>query len=473
MDTNPGRGFVAADGKEQVNETDLQKNSQPKKDEESQQSQQSLSPNHPGVELHNHFTGILTPAKIIELTGKQPSDILTDLWNKSSGSTKTILREILKNNGILAADTESLNLSNLKVVEVTLIELLTARTIPFDETYRIRGTVLLSIPPEKQVRATLEQLRADGIKYAELQGGLPRGIDQDKFKELLKEYGREVRFLEIISSERLASEQPIKEDHLIAKPERKALEQVGKDGTIGIDIAGAERRFTSEGMKRFKKIYETLKEKAEKQGSTLVLRPHVGEGYPQRDNTGKLDAKSNEHRRIAQENLEHLLKTLEELQTNNQLSDKLIVRLGHATHATPAQLARIQKLGIIVEANLTSNLVTQTVADPVEQNQVLLKFMFHDVKTILNTDAGGVMSTSLQHEYELANTIIARFNNNEIPIVVDNIHYYFNEIPDEGNRESGVEYRILPEEKRKNFDIERLKKEAKDYSEKMQPNPNG
>jgi adenosine deaminase len=446
--------------------------SQLKTDEKNEQSQEISPLNHPGVELHNHFTGVLKPAKIIELTGKHPSDILTELWNNSSGSTKTVIGEVLKKNGILEADAESLNLSNLRVVEVTVLELLTARTIPFDETYRIRGSVLLSTTPEQQVRATLEQLKADGIKYAELQGGLPRGIDPDQFKELLKEYGLEVRFLEIISSERLASEQPIKETALIAKPERKALEQVGNGQSIGIDIAGAERRFTSEGMKRFKKIYEHLKQKAIEQNSTFVLRPHVGEGYPKRDNTGQLDENSDEHRTIAQDNLELLINTLEELKANNELSDKVIVRLGHATHATPEQLTRIQQLGIIVEANLTSNVVTRTVADSVEQNQVLLKFLFHDVKTVLNTDAGGVMSTSLQREYELAHTIMDRFNNNEIPIVVDNVHYYFSQIPDEGDREPGVEYKILPQEKRRNFDLERLRKEAEGYSQKMQSNPN-
>jgi hypothetical protein len=98
--------------------------------------------------------------------------------------------------------------------------------------------------------------------------------------------------------------------------------------------------------------------------------------------------------------------------------------------------------------------------------------LFHDVKTVLNTDAGGVMSTSLQNEYELAHTILSRFNNNEIPIVVDNVHYYFSQIPDEGNREPGVEYKILPNEKRKSFALDRLKKEAEDYSKRMQSNPN-
>lgn len=201
------------------------------------------------------------------------------------------------------------------------------------------------------------------------------------------------------------------------------------------------------------------------------MRPHVGEGYPKRDNTGQLDENSQEHRTIAQDNLEHLINTLEELKANNELSDQVIVRLGHATHATPEQLTRIQQLGIIVEANLTSNVVTRTVADSTEQNQVLLKFLFHDVKTVLNTDGGGVMGTSLQDEYKQAYRIMSLFTKNRIPIVVDNVHYYFSEIPDEGDREPGVEYKILPDEKRENFDIERLKKEAEDYSQRMQPNP--
>ncbi|WP_233787970.1 hypothetical protein [Dulcicalothrix desertica] len=46
-----------------------------------------------------------------------------------------------------------------------------------------------------------------------------------------------------------------------------------------------------------------------------------------------------------------------------EISAKVIIRLGHVTHAEPIQLEEIQKLGLIVEANLTSNLVTGSITE--------------------------------------------------------------------------------------------------------------
>ncbi len=115
--------------------------------------------------------------------------------------------------------------------------------------------------------------------------------------------------------------------------------------------------FTDIGMERFILIYKILKQKAQQKSTIFVLRVHVGEGYFKHLLSLEDNIKS---RSIAQSNIHLLIKTLKTL----SLSDEVIIRLGHITHATPSQLEEIQKLGIIIEANLTSNLVTGSITSP-------------------------------------------------------------------------------------------------------------
>ncbi len=112
-----------------------------------------------------------------------------------------------------------------------------------------------------------------------------------------------------------------------------------------------------------------------------------------------------------------------------------------------------RQLDLIIEANLGSNEATGSVGDEFEKSQVILKFLYHGVRTILNTDAGGVMMTTLQNEYDAAEIIIENFKAGRIPITID----------------GALMYADLPEEKQKNFEIQRLRSEAERYLEEVVP----
>lgn len=227
-------------------------------------------------------------------------------------------------------------------------------------------------------------------------------------------------------------------------------------------------------MERFQELYKLLKEKATKQEKTFVLRVHVGEGNP--------SLKGRDFREIAAKNVKLLVETLEQIAAKEELApDKVIVRFGHATHASFEDLEKLSrnklgKLGIIVEANLTSNQVTRSVKSQQEMQQVLLKFLYNDVKTILNTDAGGVMGTTLPKEYDKALEAINDFKANKIgiPDKDKKVIYYYDQLP---NLEElgdtyvykNYEHKILPQDKKQNFQIERLKQESDRYFKEEVP----
>jgi hypothetical protein len=204
-----------------------------------------------------------------------------------------------------------------------------------------------------------------------------------------------------------------------------------------------------------------------------VFRIHAGEGDPIRDMSGNFASGSN-HRDIAQNNVGHLMDKIEGMSEQGMLSDKVVIRIGHATHASPAQLDRIRILEgkgvkIHVEANLTSNIVTGSIADSGEQAQVLLKFLQHGVTPTLNTDGGGVMGTSLRRERVLAQEILDNFKTNQTAITEGNTKYYYSELPRTTERDPKFEYRLVPEENRENFDMKRIEQETESYRKEVIP----
>jgi adenosine deaminase len=218
-------------------------------------------------------------------------------------------------------------------------------------------------------------------------------------------------------------------------------------------------------MERFKLIYELIKQKAQP-NDTFVIRIHVGEGYFKQ---GESSEDNFRRRSIAQSNIKLIIETLKTLTK----SDKVIIRLGHVTHATPSQLSEIQKLGIIIEANLTSNLVTGSIASETEQGQVLLKFLFYNLKTIINTDAGGVMGTTIVREYRIAQQIINKFKNNQLELTLENKKYFYSQLPDKMDRIKDYEYELLPPEKKDNFNMSHLILEAEEYLQNIVPRLGG
>jgi adenosine deaminase len=77
-------------------------------------------------------------------------------------------------------------------------------------------------------------------------------------------------------------------------------------------------------------------------------------------------------------------------------------RIGHAVHAVedPALMHYLAERGIGIEANLTSNVQTETVRDYASHPMRL--FMEHGLKASLNTDDPGISAIDLKYEYDVA-----------------------------------------------------------------------
>lgn len=466
----------------------------------------------PGVELHNHFPGILAPEKLIELAfdndpaeflrlvfrlyfkryknvqtvfkltnlatekqvvkfptpnEEQARNILEHLKNtdttipqevdnpvdyvkqyvqkNSKGSDKSrALKAAFGRSGLKPRRERTVELSykNQAAMQTAVATLLTANElISFKFVYQLRALVIQKIPVIKFYDTTLNQLKEDEVKYGEVQGSLPNGISPEKFRQLLNKYSIDLRFLTMVPSDALAKA-PTRTREIAGKkisPAEWVTNRLDNAGVVGVDFAGEEAKFSEEGMQFFREVYLIMTEKAERQNCYFVLRPHVGEGVAER--TAKGVSEKSSHREWASKNIQHVLDTLKLIKKEGKWSERVVVRFGHATHATPEQLEEIKELGIIVEANLGSNLATKSVGSEFERDQVILKFLYHGVRTILNTDAGGVMMTTLQNEYDAVETIIENFKAGRISMRINN---------------RPIKYTDLPKEKQKNFDIQRL-----------------
>jgi hypothetical protein len=238
-------------------------------------------------------------------------------------------------------------------------------------------------------------------------------------------------------------------DAFVKQQEELGLfEQLERGDTNGVDIAGLEEfKLTAAGRARFRAFYRRLAEIGAAQGRRVVLRPHVGEGSldladPSKphgiDNAARGGERKGQqgegptaeeltHYDRARHNVEALLSSLEELHAMGELDPEVVeVRFGHATHATPEQILRLQALGVIAEVNLHSNVRTHSL-DPTNpktgeleserfEDHALLGLIYYQADLVLSTDAHSVMSTSLAGEYSKANLLIERFLHGELPL---------------------------------------------------------
>jgi len=220
---------------------------------------------------------------------------------------------------------------------------------------------------------------------------------------------------------------------------------------MGIDIAGPEDgAFTAEGVQRFLDMYEHVSKAAKARGRELVLRPHVGEGY------APPGAADGAHIELARANLEMLLKGLESMgySAAKAKADGVVIRFGHAAHATPEQIARMRDMGIIAEANIGSNLATGSIAT-VDSHPLLYNLLL-DEPTILSTDAHGVMGTDLTTEYARAEQMIADFKAGKTKIKVNGVDKAYADLtPGEKFDAKGND----------RFTVDRLKQWAADYGD--------
>jgi len=348
--------------------------------------------------------------------------------------------------------------------------------MPFDYTYDPRGLLIKKLQrdgrAEQFVEDTILELKRQGITYAELQGKIETpGVTPEKFAEIGERHGVVIRMLPHLLTHQFAEGgDGFSESKMLellfgkgAKAEGDVPDMVG-----GIDICGPESgRWDETGTKRLEDAYKVLQRQALLSDRTLVFRPHVGEGYSGTEGQRRHGVeKGAKQAKIAQDNLDAILTRLEDMQRNKLYAKppegKVEVRLGHVTQATATQVARMKALGVVAEVNIGSNLVTGALgkADQPTGSRLdkhpLLTLLYHDVHTILSTDAGGVMSTDLAKEYGFAADILERFRAGETSITV----------PDPANPKDGmvVRYKDLPSHVQKRFQVEHLERTAQAYA---------
>jgi adenosine deaminase len=158
-------------------------------------------------------------------------------------------------------------------------------------------------------------------------------------------------------------------------------------------------------------------------------------------------------------------------------SDGVIIRFGHATQTTPDQAKLMAKMGIIAEVNLGSNAATGAViptegrklengtlsvpATPgvkpsdvptIFDDHAFLHLLYDQVPVVLNTDAQGVMHTTLGEEYATAAWIIEQFRNGKITMTIDG---------------KVTHYGDLPADVKTRFDMNRLVEAAEAYQARI------
>ncbi|MBS2033352.1 hypothetical protein JST97_00075 [bacterium] len=364
---------------------------------------------------------------------------------------------------------------------------------------------LVSRLPESMMKRVDQRLKADGIesdlRYLAMVGttnlcdgfllqlnpktGLPTVFEQEGLNISRPQFERLVGYFSGLGATReqaikaIANSDPHLLETLGLNPEQAIIvsgglppqlkigleKAVRRGDVLGIDVASPEKEpFTARGMKNFDEMYDILKKAAQERGRPLVLRPHVGEGYPEMPEGSHgfhrykvaREGGGPKHYSLAAANLETLISHLENrgYSAAQAAKDGVIVRFGHATHLTQDQVQRIKELGIYAEANLGSNVQTGALqpnkAGDFFENHPLLSLMYHDVPTVLNTDAHGVMHTSLRQEYEQADRLIKMFTRNKISLAVNGKSVY---------------YRDLSPEQQQRFNPQRLRQWASEYEQ--------
>ena len=302
--------------------------------------------------------------------------------------------------------------------------LMAGETTSFDHTYETRellikdhidrvydanakvDKVVENAPYTNYARDVIGMLHADGISYVEMSTS-PKKIGMRFPEQMMKDLHAEAQTAGGDVDVRFLAGQNTADFTDIANPRRfydnlsASRDLLKRADVIGIDIASPEaNRFSDMGMARFNEVMNVVSEAAGERGRSLVLRPHVGEGYVPKGVSGI------DHASVAADNVDTLLGTLEQ-RGYSQGSEGVTMRFGHATHASPGQIQRMGAMQIIAEANIGSNVATQSIANP--GMHPLVQNLFYGTPTILSTDGAGVMGTTLQAEYGTAGRIIGDF----------------------------------------------------------------
>ncbi|HTM19040.1 MAG TPA: hypothetical protein VL172_00975 [Kofleriaceae bacterium] len=429
-----------------------------------------------GTDLHNHVMGVPGTGYFINKVGNGRSvELLNRSYEMAKGSKKF--------QGDAPDLWERLQAAKAKVdkmkaegkrpdeVEQAAFEamdgmLSTTKDNPFYKTYDVRDLLIEgSIDPQRAGEApgpyrnyakdTVRMLAEEGVGYSEQSVSikkLQQRFDEktmDQVHDDLAKEGKDsdMRFLAMLKTQALAKGD-VRTQGGEGKPDPDAIQKeydsnldqlydrkTGKGvlmrGDVrGIDFAGPEAgSFTGEGMKNFRSAYSRVQMAARARNVVLEVRPHVGEGDASTDPA---------HADHARENLQTLLEAIKGLKdaglyTGNPKVDGVDIRFGHATHATEAQIKLMGELGITVEANMSSNLRTGSIVDA--GDHPLLYNLYYNVKTVLATDAQGVMGTTLPAEYAGAQLQIADFVAGNSAIVIEGKPTKYADITDQATRD--------------------------------------
>jgi hypothetical protein len=298
---------------------------------------------------------------------------------------------------------------------------------------------------------------------------LPGSVSEAEFEQMCARHGVRVRFLRVVSTTEFsihAAADPTAAstdvgiaaalaEALHPPPSRtasQAMENIARElaamppalrasvlamlrspSTVGIDVAGPERHmFTAGGTENLARVYRALRYAHEAVGREFVLRPHVGEGYddvtapPRVGSDGSEMTAHAASEATARHNIDMVLAALRGI--DYAPGHGVTIRLGHLSHATPAQLAELARFGVIAEVNLGSNLATGSIT--VAQQHPLLAMLYNNLPVILSTDAGGVMRTSLTAEYEtVERELLAPFRAGQLPLEIDGHAVRYDALP--------------------------------------------
>lgn len=308
------------------------------------------------------------------------------------------------------------------------------------------------------IREALLRLAHDGVHYSEQSTGVKKlgtTLNPERIERVLATLiaeGKllpgqvEVKMLGMLTTGHFGDRdpklpstgRPKSKRHDRDKAADAAVRQVEQGVALGIDIGSPEHMtFTEEGMQGWKVQLVELSNLGKASGEPQLARPHVGEGAMDTVDGQPFHTDKNRHivndepshYARARHNIDMMLAALESLPPGVLDPKRLVVRFGHVTHATPAQAARMAKLGVIAEANLGSNVATGSMSQtqgvhgkraPVDRfdDHALPTLIYYDTQTMLSTDGADVMQTTLRKEYQRARTVLEAVLAGTLPVRV-------------------------------------------------------
>ncbi len=435
---------------------------------------------HRVAELHNHFKGVLDhddfPRLLFpevedqETAARQTIGLLRKLYQEDPGNELRLPHK--------AKATEAIEkILNSEQAESdpmwTLRRVMAAsEEMPFDFTYDPRGLLIDQLKGEGQaeafVRATAKRLASEGVTYAELQGKISTpGLSDEEFQRICAEEGVKIRMLpQLLTHQFAEGSEGFSDDKLMRLMFGDDYAHKGKVPDIvgGVDICGPESgRWSDRGMEELERAFGLVETEAQFSGRRLVFRPHVGEGYSGTGAQRRLGVEErSKQAATAAHNLELIVSRLEKMASEGSYEPPpggfVQVRLGHVTATTPDLAARMARLGVIAEVNVGSNMITGAAqrakhGDRLDQHPLPL-LLYYGVRTVLSTDAQGVMSTDIPKEYGSAAEIIRRFRAGESHIEVPD--------PDTPGDRIRLRWGDLTPEQQERFDVGWLERTAQE-----------